>query len=103
MDGESFDAAVSTLPLSLLSKLATGELAGKTPLVDLRYQGVVNVVLLSRKQLQPYYWTAVVDPSFPFQGVVETTNLIPTEWPRQASHVPDELLCGGFGCVPAIR
>jgi protoporphyrinogen oxidase len=77
---EQFDAVISTLPLSVLAKLARGELAAQTPLPDLRYQGVVNVVVISRAQVQPYYWTAVVDPAFPFQGIVETTNLIPLEW-----------------------
>ena len=77
---EEFDAVICTLPLPVLAKLARAELAGRTPLPDLRYQGVVNVVVISREQLQPYYWTAVVDPAFPFHGVVETTNLMPLEW-----------------------
>ena len=77
---EEFDAVVSTLPLPLLDRITRDDLAGKTPLSGLRYQGVVNVVILSRTQLQPYYWTAVVNPHIPFQGVVETTTLIPVEW-----------------------
>jgi protoporphyrinogen oxidase len=60
---EEFDAVISTLPLP-----------------GVQYQGVVNVVLVSLAPLQPYYWTAVVDQRFPFQGVVETTNVIPLEW-----------------------
>jgi protoporphyrinogen oxidase len=77
---EEFDAAISTLPPPVLASIAQGELAGRIPLADVRYQGVVNVVVVSRAGLQPYYWTAVVDPAFPFQGVAETTNVIPTEW-----------------------
>ena len=77
---ESFDAVISTLPLPLLTKVVRGELAGRVPLPDLKYQGVVNVLVLSRQRLERFYWTAVVDPSFPFQGVVETTHVIPTEW-----------------------
>ncbi|MBI3636559.1 MAG: FAD-dependent oxidoreductase [Candidatus Rokubacteria bacterium] len=77
---ERFDAVVSTLPLPVLRKVARGALAGAVPLPDLKYQGVVNAIVLSRRRLERFYWTAVVDQSFPFQGVVETTHVIPTEW-----------------------
>ncbi|MFI5364881.1 MAG: NAD(P)/FAD-dependent oxidoreductase [Candidatus Binatia bacterium] len=77
---ERFDAAVSTLPLPLLARVARGDLAGAVPLPDLHYQGVVNAVILSRRPLERFYWTIVVDPAFPFQGVVETTHVIPPEW-----------------------
>jgi protoporphyrinogen oxidase len=77
---ERFEAAISTLPLPLLARAARGPLAGAIPLPELRYQGVVNVLLLLRRRLSPFYWTAVVDERFPFQGVVETTHVIPTDW-----------------------
>src|SRR5262249_30652212 len=76
---EHFDAVVSTLPLPMLARVARGDLARAVPLSDLKYQGVVNVLVISRVPLERFYWTAVVDPSFPFQGVVETTNVIPTD------------------------
>jgi len=77
---EQFAAAISTLPLPLLAKIAKGDLARAVPLPDLNYQGVVNAVVVSRKPLERFYWTIVVDPSFPFQGVVETTHVIPSDW-----------------------
>jgi protoporphyrinogen oxidase len=77
---ERFDAAISTLPLPLLAKVARGAVAHAVPNPDLKYQGVVNAVVVSRKPLDRYYWTIVVDPAFPFQGVVETTHVIPPEW-----------------------
>jgi protoporphyrinogen oxidase len=77
---EHFDAVVSTLPLPLLAKIARGRLAGAVPNPDLEYQGCVNALVVSRKPLERYYWTIVVEPSFPFQGVVETTHVIPPEW-----------------------
>ena len=77
---ERFDAVVSTLPLPMLARVTRGALSGAVPIPDLRYQGVVNVVLVTRRQLSPFYWTAVVDPTFPFQGVVETTHVVPTAW-----------------------
>jgi protoporphyrinogen oxidase len=77
---EEFDAAISTLPLSILAQVAPKRLADALPSPAIRYQGVVNVVVISCKQFQPYYWTAVIDPAFPFQGIVETTHVIPQEW-----------------------
>ncbi len=77
---QRFDAVISTLPLPLLAGVTRGALADAVPIPDLGYQGVVNVLVVSRKPLERFYWTAVVDPRFPFQGVVETTHVIPTEW-----------------------
>lgn len=77
---ERFDAALSTLPIPLTARLASPDLAASIPLPDLAYQGVVNAVVLLRKPLQRFYWTVVVDSSFEFQGVVETTHVIPSEW-----------------------
>src|SRR5262249_40795259 len=77
---ERFDAAVSTLPLPVLARVARGALGDAIPLPRLRYQGVVNALVISRARLERFYWTAVVDPRFPFQGVVETTHVIPTDW-----------------------
>lgn len=77
---ERFDAVVSTLPIPLLARVARGALADAVPLSDLRYQGVVNALVVSRARLERFYWTAVVDRRFPFQGVVETTHVISPEW-----------------------
>ena len=77
---ERFDAVISTLQLPLLKRVARGALADAVPLPDLKYQGCVNAVVVSRQQLERFYWTIVVDPKFPFQGVVETTHVIPSEW-----------------------
>lgn len=77
---ESFDAVVSTLPMGLLGRVARGPLQQRLPSAGLQYQGCVNVLLQLKRSLSPFYWTAVVDPLFPFQGVVETTRVIPTEW-----------------------
>lgn len=77
---ERFDAVISTLPMPRLMAIARGALAGDLPLADLNYQGCVNAVVVSRRPLERFYWTIVVDPAFPFQGVVETTHVIPSEW-----------------------
>jgi len=36
-------------------------------------------VLELDRSLTPYYWLSVADPSFPFGGVIEHTNLLPRE------------------------
>jgi protoporphyrinogen oxidase len=77
---ERFDSVVSTLPPPVLARVAQGALGDAVPVPDLSYQGVVNALVISRARLERFYWTAVVDPGFPFQGVVETTHVIPTDW-----------------------
>jgi len=77
---ERFDGVVSTLPLPLLRRITEGALGAAVPLPELAYQGVVNALVVSRQRLERFYWTAVVDPRFPFQGVVETTHVIKPEW-----------------------
>jgi protoporphyrinogen oxidase len=77
---ERFDAVISTLPMPRLRTIARGTLSNALPLGDLHYQGCVNAVVVSRRPLERFYWTIVVDPAFPFQGVVETTHVIPSEW-----------------------
>ncbi len=74
-----FEATISTLPLPLLERIARGALSSQVPLPELGYQGVVNALVVSRQPLERFYWTIVVDPQFPFQGVVETTHVIPSE------------------------
>lgn len=71
-----FDGVVCTLPFSRLGRIADKALLAKIPQSTIDYQGVVNVMLVTRKQLSPHYWTAVVRSDLPFQGVVETTHVV---------------------------
>jgi len=78
-----FDRVVYTGPLPMLKSLTQG------PLLDcalasldstLDAQGVVNLVLILRKPVSGrFYWIATVDEGLPFQGVVESTQLISSE------------------------
>jgi protoporphyrinogen oxidase len=74
-----YAAAISTLPLPALATAARGRLADAVPLPELAYQGVVNALVVSRQPLERFYWTIVVDPRFRFQGVVETTHVVPRD------------------------
>jgi protoporphyrinogen oxidase len=73
------DAVIATPPLALLRRMLSPALEGQLTCGDVQFQGVVNVVLLLKRRLSPYYWTAVVDSGFPFQGIVETTHVIPLD------------------------
>ena len=74
---ESFDSAVSTLPMPLLRQITRGRLAEAVPQQKVPYQGVVNAVVILKRRLQPNYWNAIVKKGFPFQGLVETTHVVP--------------------------
>jgi protoporphyrinogen oxidase len=76
---ESFDAVVSTLPIPLLRQIVRGRLDDIVPKQRVPYQGVVNAVCILKKRLQPNYWNAIVRKNFPFQGLVETTHVVPME------------------------
>jgi protoporphyrinogen oxidase len=77
-----FDRIVSTIPFAHLSRIAAGGALDEPlgPFVDaIDYQGVVNVLLLLRRSLTPYYWIPAVECGVPFQGIVETTRVIDLE------------------------
>lgn len=76
---EPHDAAVSTLPIPQARDLLEAPLKDLVPFQDLEYQGVVNAVIACRRSLSPYYVLPVTHPRFWFQGVVETTRVIPME------------------------
>jgi protoporphyrinogen oxidase len=73
------DQVVYTAPLPLLAPLLGGAGAaaalqrlGTVP--DM--QGVVNSVWLLRRSPSRHYWVAAMDDGLPFQGLVQTSNLI---------------------------
>jgi protoporphyrinogen oxidase len=79
---ETFDRAVLTSPLYFLRRMVAG---GKlAPIVEradpgIDMQGVVNAVLMLRCKLSRFYWVAAIDAGIPFQGIVESTNLLDTQ------------------------
>jgi protoporphyrinogen oxidase len=77
---ERFAAAISTLALPELAKLARGHLASLVPDPGLAYQSLVAAVVISRSPVQSSYWTIVGDPDFWFQEICERTRVAPVEW-----------------------
>ncbi len=71
------DRVVSTLPAPSFVKVSGPALRrGMVPVDEsLDYQGVINTMLFLKRPLSPHYWLATPDPSYPFDGVVETSTL----------------------------
>jgi protoporphyrinogen oxidase len=74
----TFDYAISTIPLNLLSRVAH-DLDGIDALPGLTYQGVVNMLFLLDRPLDNYYWTPSLFSETEFDGIVETSALINKE------------------------
>lgn len=75
-----FDRVIATVP----SRIFAGAAAGVSPeyqkrLSEVKYLGMVCVVLLLKRPLTPYYVTNLTDDALPFTGVIEMTNLISRE------------------------
>jgi protoporphyrinogen oxidase len=77
---QPFDKVVSSVPITqLLGLLERGALGPEFQHEAVTYQGAVNVLLVLKEPLTPYYWLPVVDSGVSFAGIVETTNLIRRE------------------------
>lgn len=82
MNGQApqrFDQVLFTVPVNLLGKIAgSGRLREAVARLDstLDMQGVVNAVLMLRRSLTRHYWVAATDDDIPFQGIVESSNLL---------------------------
>ena len=70
---------VSTLPLpSLLSVSDFLPQPYRASLAAIRYQTVLNVVLVLELPLSKFFWLNIADRSIPFPGIIEYSNLRPT-------------------------
>jgi protoporphyrinogen oxidase len=75
-----FSHVISTVPNRVLASLAPQlDSAYREKLQQVKYLGMVCVVLLLKRKLSPYYVTNLTDESLPFTGIVEMTNLISLE------------------------
>jgi protoporphyrinogen oxidase len=72
-----FDHVIATAPSHIIEPLVP-ELSPeyRQRLKEVRYLGMVCVVLLLKRGLTPYYTTNLTDHNVPFTGVIEMTNLI---------------------------
>ncbi|HUT29814.1 MAG TPA: NAD(P)/FAD-dependent oxidoreductase [Sedimentisphaerales bacterium] len=75
------DAVIATPALPVIADLLEGN-ASEEYLVELRavkYLANLCLVLELSHRLSDIYWINVLDPDFPFVGVIEHTNLVPAE------------------------
>ena len=70
------DTVLATVPLPIFNKLVPALPAEYRKICDsIRYLGNVCLVLRLKRPLSSTYWLNVSDPSFPFVGVIEHTNM----------------------------
>ncbi len=74
------DVIVATVPSPILLRLVPDLPEDyKRKLTGAIYQGAITMVLQSRRPLSDIYWLNIGDPTVPFTGVIEHTNLISPE------------------------
>ncbi len=88
---EYFDAAISTLRLPELAKLARGRIAAQLVDPGLEYQSLLSAVVIARAPVSAGFWTVIGDADLWFQGVYEQTHVTPVEW------------CGGLHVAHLMR
>ena len=74
------DRVVATVPSFVFLEIAPDvpdEYAAQ--LREVSYQTAMCLVLKMKRSLSRIYWLNISDPSFPFVGAIEHTNLIPSE------------------------
>jgi len=77
---QCFDRVLSTAPSHIFESIAPSLSADyRQRLHDVKYLGMVCVVLVLQRKLSPYYVTNLTDVEVPFTGVIEMTNLISGE------------------------
>jgi protoporphyrinogen oxidase len=72
------DKVIVTTSLPLFAKLLEGQVEQKyvDSLLQINYIGNVCLIMELDRSLSNYYWLNVNDPSFPFVGIIEHTNLV---------------------------
>jgi protoporphyrinogen oxidase len=88
-----FDRVVFTGPVNVLRQTA-GDLVDVYGGQDVEYLGVLCTVLITRRELMPYYVLNIADDSIPFTGVIGMSNVVSTEETagRHITYVPRYLL-----------
>lgn len=83
-----YDQVVITTPWQGIDRTLGANLRRALPPLDMNidYQGVTNCLLFLRRPLSPHYWVATPESTYPFDGVIETSNLT-EEAERGARHV----------------
>jgi protoporphyrinogen oxidase len=79
---ERYDAVVATVPNDVFRAMAAPGLVSDDYLAlldGIEYHTALCLLLELDRSFTPYYWTNIADPTLPFVGVIEHTNLIEPE------------------------
>jgi protoporphyrinogen oxidase len=75
-----FDRVIATAPSHIVERIVPALSSDyRRRLREVKYLGMVCVVLVLKRSLTPYYVTNLTDHEVPFTGVIEMTNLISRE------------------------
>ncbi len=81
------DTYLSTIPTHYLADVVEpSDQKYATKLRQIEYFGAVCTIIETKKKISPVYWLNVADPGFPFGGVIEQTNLVPSKF-YNGSHI----------------
>jgi len=73
-----FDAVISTVALPLVCRMLPDECADyRSKLAEIKYIGVVCMILKLSHPLTDSFWVNINDPRIAFNGIIEYTNLNP--------------------------
>jgi protoporphyrinogen oxidase len=72
------DKVIVTTALPIFAKMLEGQTDQSyiNSLLEINYIGNVCLIMELDRSLSSYYWLNVNDPSFPFVGIIEHTNLV---------------------------
>ena len=86
VDTESFDVVLATVPSFTFPEMVDLPDDYRSKLEAVTYTAAVVLILEMTRPLTDYYWMNIADRSLPFLGLIEHTNMLPTEW-YGGSHV----------------
>jgi len=97
----AFDKVVCTSPVNVLRQIAGADLVDVSGGQDVEYLGVLCTVLVTRRELMPYYVLNIADDRVPFTGVIGMSNVVSTDETagRHITYVPRYVL----STDPALR
>jgi len=76
---EEYDLVICTAPSFEFIKLIDLPANYKSKLESVKYLGAVVLILELKHKLTDFYWLNIADNQMPFLGVIEHTNLIPSD------------------------
>lgn len=75
---EDYEKVVFTAPVNVLQNTVSEELVKVEHAGDkIEYSGVVCMVLVTRKEITPYYTLNITDNEIPFTGVIGMSSIVP--------------------------